>query len=205
MSGECATDDVTPQHAGDVRANVDQCATVVVHGEAMIAEGVAAALRSYPAIRVIDVATTLAAVRVWEHRAEAVALDHYLCGAQEGARRLRSNGVHVVLLGERDGDCDDPIVSTKAPISALVEALLPHSNRRRGYPQLTRREGEVLALVAGGLTGIEVARRLNISPKTVEQRKTRAFSKLGVTNQTAAVRKALMSGLIPWVRNYPTA
>ncbi|MGH2769195.1 MAG: response regulator transcription factor, partial [Actinomycetota bacterium] len=69
---------------------------------------------------------------------------------------------------------------------------------------LTQREGEVLELVSRGLAGKQVARYLGISPKTVEQHKTRIFAKLGVSNQTAAVSLALASGLErgdPWIRS----
>ncbi len=47
----------------------------------------------------------------------------------------------------------------------------------------------------------QVARYLHISPKTVEQHKTRIFSKLGVPNQAAAVSIVARDGLAdrgPW-------
>ncbi len=37
------------------------------------------------------------------------------------------------------------------------------------------------------MAGKQIARALGISPKTVEQHKTRAFKRLGVPNQAAAV------------------
>ena len=37
------------------------------------------------------------------------------------------------------------------------------------------------------MAGKQIARVLGISPKTVEQHKTRAFKRLGVPNQAAAV------------------
>jgi DNA-binding NarL/FixJ family response regulator len=61
-------------------------------------------------------------------------------------------------------------------------------------PALTRREGEILALVARGLAAKQVARHLGISAKTVEQHKSNIFSKLGVANQTAAVSLVLGNG-----------
>jgi protein AroM len=59
---------------------------------------------------------------------------------------------------------------------------------------LTPRERDVLSLVARGFAGKQVARHLGISPKTVEQHKTRIFSKLGVPNQAAAVSVAMGAG-----------
>jgi len=57
----------------------------------------------------------------------------------------------------------------------------------------------VLNLVARGLSGKQIARQLGISPKTVEHHKTRAFAKLGVPNQAAAVA-ALMEEELTWIR-----
>ena len=57
----------------------------------------------------------------------------------------------------------------------------------------------MLSLAAQGLSGKQVARVLGISPKTVEHHKTRAFAKLGVPNQAAAVA-ALMEEEASWIR-----
>ena len=45
----------------------------------------------------------------------------------------------------------------------------------------------MLRLAAKGMAGKQIARALGISPKTVEQHKTRAFKRLGVPNQAPAV------------------
>ena len=45
----------------------------------------------------------------------------------------------------------------------------------------------MLRLVAKGMAGKQIATVLRISPKTVEQHKTRLFRKLDVPNQAAAV------------------
>ncbi len=79
-------------------------ATVVVHGEAMVAEGIAAALSRYPGLAVVGVATSLLEVERWEGRADAVVLDPGLPRAREAIARLRSKGIRVVLVGEDDGD-----------------------------------------------------------------------------------------------------
>jgi DNA-binding CsgD family transcriptional regulator len=56
--------------------------------------------------------------------------------------------------------------------------------------RLTRREREVLSLVAEGMTNAEIAARLWISAGTVRRHLEHADSKLEVDTRTAAVRAA---------------
>jgi DNA-binding NarL/FixJ family response regulator len=51
---------------------------------------------------------------------------------------------------------------------------------------LTKREVEVLRLLAQGSTNLEMAEVLVIAPETVKAHLKSIFSKLGVTNRTAA-------------------
>ena len=46
--------------------------------------------------------------------------------------------------------------------------------------ELSRREREVMALMAGGLSNPEIAARLFLSPKTVEHHVTAVLGKLGL-------------------------
>jgi DNA-binding CsgD family transcriptional regulator len=55
---------------------------------------------------------------------------------------------------------------------------------------LTRRESEVLTLVAGGLTNAQTARELTLSEPTIAKHLQHIYAKLGVTNRTAAVARA---------------
>ena len=56
---------------------------------------------------------------------------------------------------------------------------------------LTRREAEVLRLIAGGLSNAEIAAQLVISPLTVNAYLRSIYSKLGVSSRTAAMRYAI--------------
>jgi DNA-binding NarL/FixJ family response regulator len=63
------------------------------------------------------------------------------------------------------------------------------------YRALTEREREVLQLTAEGHSGVEIAGRLFISPRTVESHRASLMRKLGVHNQKELVRYAVQRGL----------
>ena len=56
---------------------------------------------------------------------------------------------------------------------------------------LTRREQDVVALIAEGLTNKEIARKLEISPATVKVHVERIIGKLGVADRTQAAVMAV--------------
>ncbi len=64
------------------------------------------------------------------------------------------------------------------------------------HETLTAREREVLQLAAEGKTGAEIAARLHISQRTVENHRAGLMRKLGLKNQSELVRYALRRGLI---------
>jgi DNA-binding NarL/FixJ family response regulator len=61
---------------------------------------------------------------------------------------------------------------------------------------LTRREKEVLNLIADGLTNSEIADKLFVSSSTVDSHRKNLLSKLNVKNTAALVRTALESKII---------
>jgi DNA-binding NarL/FixJ family response regulator len=63
--------------------------------------------------------------------------------------------------------------------------------------RLTKRELEVLGLLADGLTQAEIASKLVISQKTVGSHIERILSKLGVRSRTQAVALAFREDLVP--------
>ena len=58
----------------------------------------------------------------------------------------------------------------------------------------TRRQREVLDLLAAGLTDKETAARLNLSPRTVEMHVARLLENLNCRTRAEAVRKASERG-----------
>ena len=62
--------------------------------------------------------------------------------------------------------------------------------------RLTRREREVLALVAQGLTNRQIAARLVVSEHTVHRHMTNILRKLDLPTRTAAAAHAVRAGLL---------
>lgn len=65
-----------------------------------------------------------------------------------------------------------------------------------GPGKLSRREREVLRLIASGYATGEIAARLGISPKTVETHRRRIMEKLHLSGRPELVRYALQHGMI---------
>ena len=74
--------------------------------------------------------------------------------------------------------------SPLAPKAA--QALVAARAEQHTEPELTPREREVLDLLADGLPNKLIARRLDISEKTVKAHLTNVFQRIGVTDRTQA-------------------
>jgi len=98
------------------------------------------------------------------------------------------------------------LVAKPAGLDVLVEALREvwrggryfdrsfaknGANGNDAEKTLSRRESEILTLLAGGLTGEEIAKRLVLSPETVRTHIRNAMEKLDARTRTEAVVKAL--------------
>jgi DNA-binding NarL/FixJ family response regulator len=83
----------------------------------------------------------------------------------------------------------DPAVAEQA-----VGTVERSGSARRSTQKLSRREEEVLRLVAWGLLSREIAGQLQISIKTVEAHKANAMNKLALANRIDVVRYALLRG-----------
>jgi DNA-binding CsgD family transcriptional regulator/tetratricopeptide (TPR) repeat protein len=91
--------------------------------------------------------------------------------AQLATRRLREAGVRGIPRG-------------------------PRASTRTNPGQLTRREVEVVQLLAEGLQDVELAKRLFISPRTAGHHVSSILAKLGVRTRTEAAREALRLGIV---------
>ena len=76
------------------------------------------------------------------------------------------------------------------------ELFLQRSRERgRLRASMTRREREVTALIAAGLTTRQMATRLGLAEGTVERHITRAYRKLGVRTRVQAAARAREAGI----------
>ena len=104
----------------------------------------------------------------------------------------------------------DGLFSKAAPVTAILEKL-PVIMRGKRYiaPEfldviqqgqqaatLTERERQIMNMIVSGKTNKEIARALNISPKTVDKHRTSLMSKLGVHSVAELMTRALKDGLI---------
>jgi two-component system response regulator NreC len=84
---------------------------------------------------------------------------------------------------------------TEIAINAYIEQ--PKMGTFDPHETLTPRQREVLQLAAEGKTNAEIAVRLNISQRTVENHRATLMQRLGLKNQTELIRHAMRHGLIP--------
>jgi DNA-binding NarL/FixJ family response regulator len=84
----------------------------------------------------------------------------------------------------------------KPLLAPAIAARLMERMRGPTEEALSSREVEVLALVAKGASNREIADQLWISEATVKSHLLHIFSKLNVTDRTAAVTKALERGIL---------
>ena len=116
-----------------------------------------------------------------------------------GARTEPADRVAGLLLGADDYvvkpfDPDELLARVHRSLARAGNGASPYGARAASF-DLTRREREVLALLADGLDAKAIARSLVISPKTVATHIQRILAKLGVHNRTQAVALAHREGL----------
>ncbi|MGD8542635.1 MAG: response regulator transcription factor [Desulfobacteraceae bacterium] len=102
-------------------------------------------------------------------------------------------GLAAVARGELflDSSLSSQVVENLLQISVQSPAPAASPN-----PRLTPREQEVMRLLAEGFTTREIARRLFISPKTVENHRANIMKKLDLRTTIDLVRQAARLGLI---------
>jgi two-component system response regulator NreC len=116
------------------------------------------------------------------------AIGYVLKGSEE------QNLVHAVREAVAGRRFLSPPVTERAIDAYISQARAAPIDR---HETLTAREREVLQLAAEGKTSGEIAARLHISHRTVENHRANVMRKLGLKNQSELVCYALRRGLIP--------
>jgi DNA-binding CsgD family transcriptional regulator len=82
-------------------------------------------------------------------------------------------------------------------ILAFDVRVLPSERIRiKAVPRLTSRQREILNLIASGLSTVEVARELTLSPETVRNHLRNAFRQLQAHTRVEAIATARRLGLL---------
>jgi DNA-binding NarL/FixJ family response regulator len=81
-------------------------------------------------------------------------------------------------------------------VDPVLAGSFARGHRESDLPDLTRRERDVLRLLADGLSNEEIGRRLFLSPETVRTHVRKAMRKLDANTRTQAVAEALRRSLI---------
>jgi DNA-binding NarL/FixJ family response regulator len=114
----------------------------------------------------------------------------------EVQRALDAGAKGYLLKGAPLGDIESAIVSLARGDSYVDPRISARLLNRSKSQNLTAREREVLALLAGGKSNKEIASRLRISERTAKFHVTSIFNKLGAENRAQAVAIAAARRLI---------
>ena len=118
------------------------------------------------------------------------------------------DAVHRGAYGILGSDCStDELISAVRSVASHGSALSPtHARavvdalRRRTRPEtpvaITGRERQILDAIADGESVKQTARRLGVSPRTIDNTQRVLFLKLGVRNRAHAVSRAHELGLL---------
>jgi two-component system response regulator NreC len=115
------------------------------------------------------------------------------------ARRVLDNGALGLVLKEM-ADSDLPAAVREASrgkryVSPLLAAKL-NGGKQNDSDFLTPREREVLRLIALGYTSVEIAQKLELSPRTIETHRARIHRKLNLDTRAQLVRYAMQHELM---------
>jgi DNA-binding NarL/FixJ family response regulator len=102
----------------------------------------------------------------------------------------------------KDAPSDEVVAAARHALvspRSFAAADLAGAMRRRMTPtgpQLTRREAEVLSLLARGFSVSAIGRAIFVSDSTAKTHISKIYEKLGASNRADAIMKAVRSGLL---------
>lgn len=116
-------------------------------------------------------------------------------------RKMMKQGCMGYLLKDVDADtlfsAIQQVYNGEMVVHEKIKTDLTNHLLSNNQPQqITRREIEVLQLIAQELTTAQIAEKLFISFATVENHRNRMLQKLGVKNTAGLIKKGMEQGLI---------
>ncbi|MEJ6480193.1 response regulator transcription factor [Nostoc punctiforme UO1] len=143
------------------------------------AEATRAIRKKYPEIQVL-ILTSFLANDLVQQAMQAGAIGYLLKGISidELADTIRAAAIGRSMLA-----------------AEVIQALLQPS-KPSSQPVLSKRQEEVLALLALGLSNDAIAQRMKLSPSTIRHHVSQVLNKLGVTNRTEAATTAVRVGCV---------
>jgi two-component system, NarL family, response regulator NreC len=142
--------------------------------------------RRYPKIKVL----ILSMLSDYAHFSQAKALGASGYLAKDDAGDEIRRAIDVIMRGRM---YVSPSVTT---LLAERQVQLMENGKSPSLEILTKRERQVLAMIAGGITNKNIAIELKISIHTVENHRAHLSDKLGLKNTAALVRYAIEKGII---------
>jgi DNA-binding NarL/FixJ family response regulator len=117
--------------------------------------------------------------------------------AQYAAQLLASGaGGRGYLLKDRIHDLDHLVATICAVATGecridaqLIESLVSRRRQRSPMEELTPRQREILADIAGGLSNLAIARERGLTQRAVEKHVSEIFGRLGLANDEAISRR----------------
>ena len=91
---------------------------------------------------------------------------------------------------------DGEVLFTPEMARAALTEMVNHAGQEPPLAQLTVREREVLALIAGGQSNKEIANQLGIGVRTTETHRERIMRKLGIHSVAGLTRFAIQHGVV---------
>ncbi len=110
--------------------------------------------------------------------------------------QMMQNGASGYLLKSATKEEIEEAINTIMLGKLFFNITSVPNNNEKDVPLLTRREKEILILIADGLTNNEIATKLFLSPHTIDSHRKNLFIKLDVNNVALLVKKASQLGLL---------
>lgn len=140
--------------------------------------------KSYPSVGIIAL-TNLDNVYYIRSMFQAGARGYVLKTAPE---EVIVEAIEKVLAGEQ-------FLEAKLQELVLQSSLSDSVHQRKPHLLLTKREQEVLQLIASNLTSKEIAETLYLSKRTIDHHRNNLLLKMDVKNTAALIAKAIKLGL----------